>query len=159
MGGINWLKLVASILVCFLAAGIGGYFTAQSIPTWYAALEKPSFSPPNWVFGPVWTLLYLLMGISAYLVWERGLGARGVKKALGVFGLQLVLNALWSIAFFGMRSPIAGFAVIVALWATILFTILEFRKVDKMAWWLLAPYILWVSFAAFLNFSIVMLNP
>lgn len=158
MKGISWLKLAASILVCFLAAGIGGYFTAQSIPTWYAALEKPSFSPPNWVFGPVWTFLYLLMGISAYLVWERGLGEKGVKKALGIFGLQLVLNALWSIAFFGMRSPLAGFVVIVALWAAILFTILEFRKVHRAAWWLLIPYILWVSFAAFLNFSIMMMN-
>ena len=154
----NILKLAASIMLCLSAGVIGSVFTMDSIPTWYAALEKPFFSPPNWVFAPVWTTLFILMGISLYLVWKKGIKTEGVKIALILFAAQLVLNTLWSIIFFGMRSPIYAFVEIVMLWILILFTIITFYKISKTASYLLIPYILWVSFAAVLNFSIFVLN-
>ena len=102
-------KLVAAILVCEFVGLLGSIFTIPAITTWYAALQKPSFSPPNWLFGPVWTLLYALMGVSAYLVWEKGIKKKGVKPALKLFSLQLILNFMWSILFFGLRSPLSTF--------------------------------------------------
>ena len=155
---IDALKLIISLALCFLAAVVGSVFTTPAIPVWYAALAKPPFSPPNWLFGPVWTLLYALMGISAYLVWRKGLGDAKVRVALSVFIVQLVLNSIWSIAFFGLRSPMAGFVVIVALWLAILMTIVKFKELSMAASVLLVPYILWVSFAAVLNLSIWILN-
>lgn len=152
-------KLILSLTACFLAAGIGSIFTISAIPTWYASLQKPGFAPPNWVFAPVWTLLYLLMGISLYIVWEKGFKAKGVRKAIGVFSFQLLLNALWSIAFFGLKSPLTGFLIIALLWASILATILAFYKIDKRAGMLLIPYIAWASIATALNYAIVLLNP
>jgi tryptophan-rich sensory protein len=131
-------------------------FTTSSIPTWYASLIKPSFNPPNWIFGPVWTTLYLLMGISLYLVWIRG--AKKNRTALIWFGSQLALNSIWSILFFGLKSPLSAFIEIIFLWITILITIIYFYKTSKPAAYLLIPYILWVSFAAVLNISIVILN-
>ncbi len=152
------LRLVISILVCQLAGFVGSIFTRTSVSTWYAALNKPSFNPPNGIFSPVWITLYVLMGIAAFLVWNQGLEKREVKAALIIFGVQLVLNALWSAAFFGLQSPFAGLIVIVALWIFILLTILYFFRLSSPAGVLLLPYIGWVSFAAVLNFSLWRLN-
>jgi len=150
-------KLTASIFICLLAGVVGSIFTASAIPTWYAALVKPFFAPPNWVFGPVWTTLYVLMGISLFLIWRKGINKK-TKAAINIFGIQLALNVLWSLAFFGMKSPIAGFAVIIALWAAIATTIMKFMKIEKNAGLILIPYIAWVSVATLLNLSIVLLN-
>jgi len=153
------LKLIISIVACQCAGVIGSIFTSTEIPTWYAALEKPFFTPPNWLFAPAWITLYLLMGISAFFIWRKGLVNRQVKLALLVFLLQLILNALWSVIFFGLHSPLYGVIVIVALWIAILFTILRFFPISTLAGALLLPYIGWVSFAAVLNISILVLNP
>jgi len=158
MAKINWLKLGAFILVCELAGIIGSFFTFEAIPTWYAGLQKPFFSPPNWLFGPVWTTLYALMGIAAYIIWEKGIGKKPVKQAMVLFAAQLVLNATWSIIFFGMRSPALAFACILLLWLAIAATIQSFYRIDRRAACLLLPYILWVSFAALLNLMIWGLN-
>lgn len=155
---MNWLKLLASVAVCQLAGLLGSLFTRPAIPGWYAQLQKPSFAPPNWLFGPMWISLYLLMGIAAYMVWQKGLAASGVRLALGLFILQLLLNAAWSPVFFGLRSPLAGAAVIVLLWLAIAATIFAFAKVSQPAAWLLVPYILWVTLASALNISIYFLN-
>ena len=152
------LKLIASIVLCQMAGVIGAIFTTSAVPTWYAALKKPSFTPPGWIFSPVWIALYLLMGVSAFVVWSKGWGDSRVRIALSLFVVQLVLNALWSLMFFGLRSPLAGLINIVALWVFILLTTLYFFKVSTTAGTLLVPYILWVSFAAILNFSIWRLN-
>ena len=155
----NTLKLVASVVLCQCAGIIGSVFTAPAIPTWYASLQKPAFTPPSWLFAPAWITLYLLMGIAAFLVWRVGLENRKVKTALAVFLVQLVLNSLWSVAFFGMQSPLYGVIVIIVLWLMILLTIFKFARISAAAAWLLTPYILWVSFASALNISIWMLNP
>ena len=152
-------KLIISIVACQCAGLVGSMFTMSAIPTWYATLEKPPFTPPNWLFAPAWGTLYLLMGISAFIVWRKGLENRWVRGALIVFLIQLILNALWSVVFFGLESPLYGIIVIVALWIAILFTILKFLKISRAAGGLLLPYILWVSFAAVLNISIWVLNP
>ena len=156
---VNIIKLVVSILVCQCAGIIGSVFTTPAIPTWYAALQKPVFTPPNWLFAPAWITLYLLMGIAAFLIWRVGLENRRVRTALIIFLVQLVLNSLWSVAFFGMQSPLYGFIVIIILWLAILLTILLFARISAVAAWLLVPYILWVSFASALNISIWVLNP
>jgi len=153
------VKLAAAVAVCLLAGTIGSIATSPAIPTWYASLQKPFFSPPNWVFAPVWTLLYILMGVSAYLVWSRGFGDKRVKPALAVFGVQLFLNVLWSILFFGMRSPFYAFAEIIFLWLAIALAIARFYGISKNAAYLLVPYLLWVSFASLLNFAVWQLNP
>ena len=147
-------KLLISLVIPFLASAIGGLFTASSVSTWYLTLIKPSFNPPSWVFGPVWTILYLLMGISLYLVWIKKFD----KNAFTFFGIQLVLNALWSILFFGLKSPLFAFIEIVLLWIAILITVIYFYRINKISAYLLIPYILWVSFAAILNFAIFILN-
>jgi tryptophan-rich sensory protein len=152
------LRLAVSIAVCQLAGFVGSFFTRISVGTWYAALKKPSFTPPNWVFSPVWITLFVLMGIAAFLVWNKGLSDQRVKTALGIFVVQLILNVLWSAMFFGLRSPLAGLIEIAALWVAILLTILYFFRISNTAGILLIPYILWVSFAAVLNFSIWKLN-
>lgn len=152
------IKLAASVVLCMLAGFIGSFFTTPKIEGWYAELAKPSFTPPGWLFGPVWTALYVLMGIALYLVWRKSLAAKGVKIALAVFLVQLVLNALWSFAFFGAQSPLAGLVVIVALWGMIASSIAAFAPVSRAAAALLVPYILWVSFAVILNASIYLLN-
>lgn len=141
-----------------MAGVIGAIFTTPAIPTWYAALKKPPFTPPGWIFSPVWITLYLLMGVSAFVVWSKGWGDSRVRIALSLFVVQLVLNALWSLMFFGLRSPSAGFINIVVLWIFILLTMLYFFKLSTTAGALLVPYVLWVSFAAVLNFSILVLN-
>src|SRR4030043_2025888 len=132
-------KLVISIVACLAAGAIGSIFTRSAIPTWYATLEKPAFNPPNWVFAPVWTLLYILMGIAAFLVWRKGLENRQVKIALIVFLIQLILNALWSVVFFGLESPLYGLIVISILWVAILFTVLKFYSISWAASVLMWP--------------------
>jgi benzodiazapine receptor len=151
------LTLIAAILLCESAGIIGSLFTFSEIPTWYASLEKPSFNPPNWLFGPAWTTLYALMGVSLYLVWKERKKA-DIKVALAFFITQLILNAIWSILFFGLHSPILGLACIILLWLSIAATIFFFYKISKNAAYFLIPYILWVSFASILNASVWMLN-
>ncbi|HEX9911812.1 MAG TPA: TspO/MBR family protein [candidate division Zixibacteria bacterium] len=153
------LKLIISLIICQLAGVIGSIFTTPAIPGWYAALVKPTLNPPNWVFAPVWTTLFLLMGISAFLVWRKGIENPRVNLALQFFIVQLVLNSLWSVLFFGLRSPLLGFVEIILLCFFILLTIVYFFKVTKIAGILLLPYFVWVSFATVLNFSLWRLNP
>lgn len=151
-------KLLVSITLPLLAGFIGSIFTTSSIPVWYVGLTKPMLTPPAWVFAPVWTTLYILMGFAAYLVWLKGWNEKGVRAALGVYMLQLVLNTLWSVVFFGLRNPGAALIEMVFLWVSIVATIVLFAKISKPAAWILSPYILWVSFAAYLNYSIWALN-
>jgi len=153
------VKLAISILICQGAGFIGSLFTRPSIPTWYATLEKPSFTPPNWVFAPVWITLFALMGISLFIIWRRGLAEKKTRKALGIFGVQLTFNILWPALFFGLKSPLAGLIDIVVLWVLIVLTFFYFFKISKTAGALLLPYLLWVSFAVALNVSIWRLNP
>lgn len=152
------LKLLASLTVVLAAGGIGSLATTRAIPTWYRDLAKPSFNPPDWLFGPAWTTLYLLMAVAAFLVWKQGLGATGVKLALAAFLVQLILNALWSVLFFGLRSPLGGLVDIIVLWLAILANIILFFRVSVPAGILLLPYIAWVTFAAVLNAAILRLN-
>jgi benzodiazapine receptor len=159
MGARDIVKLVVSIVACQCAGLIGSVFTTPNIPTWYAALEKPFFTPPNWLFAPAWITLYVLMAVAAFLVWRKGLGEEGVRCALTVFLVQLVLNALWSVVFFGLHSPFWGMVVILALWVAILVTIIKFFRLSVAAGSLMLPYILWVSFASALNIAIWVLNP
>lgn len=151
-------KAIICILLCLSAGGVGSAFTAPAIPEWYAALNKPSFSPPNWIFAPVWTLLYILMGLAAALVWKKGLQNPEVRTALVAFLVQLILNMLWSALFFGMHSPLYGLIDILFLWIMILVTIGRFSKVSTPAALLLIPYLLWVTFASGLNLGIFLLN-
>ncbi|MFH1750243.1 MAG: TspO/MBR family protein [Candidatus Micrarchaeota archaeon] len=154
----DWKKLVVSIAVCQLAGILGSFFTIQNIPNWYATLNKPLFSPPNWLFGPVWTLLYLGMGVSLYFIWiKKKSTVRDL--AIKIFAIQLFLNFLWSFLFFGMRNPAIGLIGIIALWLSIAATFIKFKPIDQRAAFLLVPYIFWVSFAAALNFYIWQLNP
>lgn len=157
---INWPKLIAAIAICFLAAAIGSVFTSSAIPGWYQTIKKPSFNPPSWIFGPVWTILYLLMGLSAYLVWKKESFFRKnkVNQSLLIFLVQLIFNALWSVVFFGLNDIVGAMAVIVALWFLILATIIQFYKMSKTAAYLLVPYFLWVTFASILNLAIVLIN-
>ena len=152
------LKVVAFIILCQLAGVLGSVFTYASIPTWYASLQKPTFTPPNWLFGPAWLTLYTLMGISLYIVWKKGLDKKDVRLSVGLFGAQLALNSLWSFLFFGLKDLRLAFFEIVVLWVFIVASIASFYKVSKKAAMLLVPYILWVSFAALLNYSVWMLN-
>ncbi|MBU0530860.1 MAG: TspO/MBR family protein [Candidatus Aenigmatarchaeota archaeon] len=155
---MNYLKLIVSIIICQAAGLIGSVFTAPSIQTWYVGLNKPFFVPPNWLFAPAWTTLFLLMGISLYLVWNKGLKEQKNRCAIKIFGIQLVLNIVWSVIFFGLQSPLYAFIEIIILWIAILGTIIKFHRVDKKAAYLLIPYILWVTFAAALNLAVYLLN-
>jgi len=152
------IKLTASILASFAAGGIGTLLTFKAIPTWYAGLKKPPYTPPNWVFGPVWTTLYILMGISVFLVWRNGLAVNGALLAFTLFWVQLVLNALWSIVFFGMKSKVGGVITIIVLWLLILATVITSFQVSGWAGALLIPYITWVSIASYLNIGVWLLN-
>jgi len=175
------LKLFSAIIICELAAVVGSVFTVSEIKGWYSLLEKPTFNPPNWIFGPVWSILFLLMGVSLYFVWVEKFEVKnqlGItkKKAWNewseklwvgewqkinivvVFALQLVLNILWSVIFFGMHNPGLAFFELLILWFSIIYTILNFYRVSKIAAYLLIPYILWVSFAGVLNLVIWLLN-
>lgn len=151
-------KLVFSIILVNILGSIGAIFTTPSIPTWYATINKPSFNPPNWVFAPAWTLLFTLIGISLFLVWEKGFKTRESRIAISIFGVQLFFNVLWSVLFFGLKSPGYAFAEILVLWIFILLNIILFYRISKKAGLLLIPYICWVSFAALLNYYVWILN-
>lgn len=152
------LKLFVSLVLCLGAGGLGALFTTPAITGWYAALKKPIFNPPNWLFGPAWTILYLLMGIALFLVWNQKLPFSEVRIAIILFAVQLGLNILWSALFFGLKLPLAGLIEITVLWVAILLTIIYFYPISHGAGILLMPYILWVSFATALNAAIVFLN-
>jgi benzodiazapine receptor len=152
------LIFILSVALCLVPGVVGSIFTTSAIPTWYAGLVKPAFNPPNWVFGPVWTALYLMMGIALFLVVRDGMREPRVKVAAALFVAQLFLNGLWSYIFFGLRSPGWALVEILALWISILVTIVACFRVSRAAGWLLVPYILWVTFAAVLNGAIWRLN-
>jgi translocator protein len=153
----KWLVLALLLAAVFAVSAIGASFTAPKIPGWYAGLTKPWFNPPSWVFGPAWTILYVLMAVAAWRVWlAPESGAR--RTALLLFAVQFALNAIWSPAFFGMESPRLGLAVILALLIALAATVWRFFAVDRAAGWMMVPYLAWVAFAALLNGAIVVLN-
>ncbi len=154
----KFLRLIVSVILCQGAGFIGSIFTRQSVSTWYAEIKKPSFTPPAWVFAPAWTILFILMGISFWLVWEKGLKGKKNKKAIFLFFIQLALNISWSFLFFGLRSPLYGLIEITILSGAITATIISFFKISKKAAWVLLPYLLWTGFALTLNLSIFLLN-
>lgn len=154
----SFTKALITILTSELVGIVGALITTPSLTSWYSQLNKPALTPPARVFGPVWTLLYLLMGIAAFLVWKKGLSSRGVKQGLALFSIQLGLNLLWSFIFFGLQAPFIAFLEIIVLWFCILGTLILFFKVTRVAGILLIPYLLWVSFAGYLTLSIYLLN-
>ena len=154
----TYQRIAISVAVCLLVGALSGFATQSSVGTWYPELAKPDFTPPDWLFGPVWTALYIGMGIAAGLVWARGLHHIWVKTALYYFGFQLLVNGGWSVVFFGLRNPAAALWVIGLLLVLIILTIRAFRVVSKKAAWLMVPYLLWVLFASLLNLRIVQLN-
>lgn len=152
----KFLQITLFIIGCELVGILGSAFTFSSIPNWYVYLNKPFFSPPNWLFGPVWTLLYALMGVSAYLIWQKK--NKKTKEALNLFWIQLGLNFIWTPIFFGAKNLLLALVVIVAMWVYIVKTIKAFAKINKISSYLLYPYLAWVSFATLLNLSIWILN-
>ena len=153
----KWISWVIFVVICFGAAAVGSLFTASSVRTWYPGLLKPAGTPPSWVFGPVWSILYLLMATAAWLVWRQR-AVEDVRLTLGLFFGQLVLNAAWSFVFFGLRRPGAALVEILVLLAAIVLTATRFGMVSRLAFWLMAPYVAWVAYATFLNFGIWNLN-
>jgi benzodiazapine receptor len=149
--------LIISFAVCFAVAALGAKLTTPSLPGWYAALNKPAWTPPSWLFGPVWTILFAMMAIAVWLVWMR-VGLAGAPFAFALFAVQLALNAGWSLLFFGLRNPGAAFVEVVIFWIAIALTAIAFSEVAMVAGALLLPYLAWVSFAAVLNFAIWRLN-
>lgn len=152
------LKIILVVVVCVTIGYLSGMVTRDSIITWYPTLVKPVFNPPNWIFAPVWTLLYVMMGIAAGLVWTSNSDEQTTKKAIGFFAIQFGLNALWSYLFFGLHNPLLALIEIFLLLLMIYETYVQFKKIDKVAGMLLLPYLAWVSFATFLNASIWWLN-
>lgn len=154
---MNYTKLAISIIIPLLTGFLGSFFTSSSVNTWYTTINKPAFNPPNWIFGPVWTILFILMGISFYLVWSLDFGN---KKwlAIGIFSINLILNLSWSLLFFGLKNPFLAFVEIIALWLVILANVIIFYNTSKPASILLVPYLLWVSFASIVNYYIYILN-
>ncbi len=157
MSDNRWLMFLFFLLTCFSAAGLGSILTSSSVGTWYAELIKPSFNPPNWIFAPVWSALYFLMALSAWLVWRKA-DWGGARFPLALFFGQLALNVAWSGLFFALRRPGMALIEIVFLLGTIVATAVAFRTVSGLAFWLMVPYALWVAFAALLNFKIWRLN-
>lgn len=154
----DWQKLLLAVAGCELVGIIGSVATVEAIPTWYMGLNKPFFAPPNWLFGPVWTLLYLMMGVSFYLIWREGWKKKNTREAGAIFGWQLAVNFVWSPVFFGLKSPELALLVIVTMWGLIVVTMKKFYPISKTASYLLLPYLLWVSFATLLNGAIAGLN-
>jgi translocator protein len=154
----NWMKLVISIAIPLAVGGIAGLFTQPEIDKWYQTIEKPEWQPPNWVFGPVWTLLYIMMGIAMYLVWRSNGPVHKKRPAIILWIIQLVLNFFWSFIFFRQHQLGWALVEIVVLWFFILLTIFAFARISKLAAWLLVPYISWVSFASILTYTIYQLN-
>lgn len=155
---IKFLPLILFIAVTQLAGFLGAVFTTSAIPTWYQNINKPAFTPPGWVFAPVWTILYLMMAVAVYLVWLQRETTPDFQTAFVLFFIQLALNSLWSILFFGLQDPLAALIEIVVLWVALVLTIWNFYKINTWAAVLLLPYLIWSTFAAFLNYSIVVLN-
>jgi benzodiazapine receptor len=151
-------KLICSVSICLFTGFVGSFSTMDSVSTWYADLAKPSFNPPDWTFGVVWPILYVMMGVAAFLIWNKGISSKQTKVALGLFMGQLVLNGLWTPIFFGLHMMGLALAEIILLWVAILVTIVAFWRISKPATYLLIPYILWVSFAIVLNASLWHLN-
>ncbi|MDY8134788.1 TspO/MBR family protein [Aquimarina sp. 2201CG5-10] len=154
----KFIRIVIAVFLCLLIGFLSSIATQKSIDTWYPTLNKPFFTPPNWVFAPVWIIMYIMMGISAGIVWSRGFYHKWVKTALYHFGFQLLLNAAWSIFFFGLQNPLIALLDIIALFILLLFTIKWFKVVNSTAAYLLIPYVIWVAFATALNFGIWQLN-
>jgi tryptophan-rich sensory protein len=154
---IYWGKLIISLFICQLAGIIGSIFTAPAVTTWYAVLNKPAFNPPDWIFAPVWIILYVLMGISFYIIWIKS-SRQNFGFLFSAFVLQLILNAFWNIIFFGLRFPLLAFIEIIVLWVMILICIFYFYPVSRASSYLLVPYIIWVTFAAVLNFAFWKMN-
>jgi len=152
-----WLGLLLFLVLCFAAAGIGGAVTTPKIGTWYATLAKPSWNPPNWIFAPVWSALYFCMAVAAWLVWRQG-GFPSAKVPLTLFAVQLALNVLWSCIFFGLEKSGLAFGEVLLLWTAIAATMVLFWQRSMIAGLLFVPYVAWVSFASFLNFTIWRLN-
>ena len=159
MTGKKILTLIFAIGICLLAGYVGSYYTTPAIPTWYAGLQKPDITPPSWVFAPVWTALYILMGISLFLILQSDLKIQEVQFGLILFIFQLMVNIGWSFFFFGLHSTFFGFLAIVLLWAVLLCTIIQVWRFSIPAAVLLIPYFVWVSFAGYLNYAILVLNP
>ena len=155
---MNYRRLGFSLIITQLAGIVGSFFTTSAIPTWYATLEKPFFNPPNWLFGPVWVLLYGMMGVSIYLIWQQLAKNQNAGKAMLLFWIHLFFNATWSIIFFGMQNLSLAFLNIAIIWVFILVLIKQFYSINKIASYLLIPYLLWVTFASLLNYSIWQLN-
>lgn len=152
-------KLIIAVLIPLSVGSLAGYFTASSVNGWYTTLVKPSFNPPNWLFAPVWTSLYIMMGIALFLVWNSGAAEDVKRTAVTLFIVQLVLNFLWSFVFFYAQQPGWALVNIILMWIFIFLTILWFGKISSLSAWLLVPYICWVSFASVLNYAIWKLNP
>jgi tryptophan-rich sensory protein len=152
-------KILVVVVTCLVVGYFSGMVTRSAITTWYPTLVKPSFNPPNWIFAPVWSMLYIMMGVAAGLVWSRmEYEKEVVKNALVFFAIQLALNALWSFLFFGLKNPMLAGLEIIILWLMIFETYAKFAKINKIAGYLMIPYLLWVSFASILNGSIWWLN-
>ncbi len=151
-------KIIIAVAICLLVGALSSIATQSSVNDWYLTLNKPSFNPPNWIFAPVWTILYVMMGVAAGIVWGKGFHHIWVKTGLYHFGFQLLLNAMWSLVFFGLKEPFYALLIIIALAILIVLTIKWFNVVSKKAAWLLVPYLLWVIFATALNFKIWELN-
>lgn len=154
----NLWELIGALALPFGAAAIGGSVTVSNIPTWYAGLAKPGFTPPNWVFGPVWTLLYILMGVAFYRVIRNGCNDQPAKVATVFFVLQLILNAAWSVVFFGQHDLYGGVVVIALLLLALIGTIITFYRIDRLAAWLLLPYLIWSLYATALTIGVYTLN-
>ncbi|MGO9387601.1 MAG: TspO/MBR family protein [Methanobacterium sp.] len=162
MGSFNYReipKLLISIIIVFLAGAVGTVSTLPQITSWYAALTKPSWTPPNWAFGPIWSTLYILMGIALFLVWREGLNRKNVRIAVLIFAAQLIINVLWSLIFFGTHNIFGGLILIIILIAAILVNIIVFYRISKPAGLILIPYLVWVCIAGYLNYSVYILNP
>ena len=151
-------KFLIAVVGCELVGLLATPFTINAIPSWYQFLNKPPFSPPNWIFAPVWIILYFMMGVSVYLILIENTKKKAVKNGLLFFSIQLFLNFIWSLIFFGLKNPLLAFIEIIFLWIFILLSIIKFYKINNTASYLLIPYLLWVSFASVLNLSIILLN-
>lgn len=154
----RWNGLALSVVICLAVEVLAGFLTQQSVKTWYPGLQKPDWTPPSWLFAPIWTALYISMAAAAWLVWKRAGFSKGAT-ALGLYAMQLALNGAWSGLFFSLRSPALGLAGIVVLWLLVLLTLAAFFRIHRGAGILMIPYLLWVSVAAALNFAIWRLNP
>ncbi len=154
----NTIKLIISIAIPVLIGGLSGFFTASGVYSWYQTIQKPSWNPPSWIFAPVWTTLYVMMGISLFLVWKADATAQIKRKAIVLFSIQLALNFSWSLIFFSLQQPGWALVEIIVMWFFILLTILAFAPINRIAAWLLVPYISWVSFATILNYTLWKLN-